>query len=142
MKWSYGIVIAYVLFITFILSLVYKTFQNDVDLVADDYYAQEIAFQNIIDGQKNYKSLNKSLVLKQTNDSIKITFPHVSGEKIDGKVLFFRPSNKGWDINSTISNQVLSLSKTEYKNGQYIMKATWKVAGVDYYHQQPLFVQK
>lgn len=142
MKWSYGIVLAYVLFISFILSLVYKTFQNDVDLVADDYYAKELAFQDIIDGQKNYFGLNKSLILHQTLDSITVFFPHISSENITGNVQFFRPSNKGWDQNYSIENQVLRLSKTDYKSGQYIMKATWNVAGIEYYHEQPLFVQK
>lgn len=50
-NWGTGIVIAMVLFMTFILTFVYKSLtpQYTHDLVSEDYYKDELLYQKEID---------------------------------------------------------------------------------------------
>ena len=45
MNWGNRIILVFVCFIAFILSMVTRAFQQDFDLVAEDYYAQELNYQ-------------------------------------------------------------------------------------------------
>ncbi|MGB1317661.1 MAG: FixH family protein, partial [Flavobacteriales bacterium] len=53
MNWGWGISIFYGSFVVFMLGMVTLAFQQDFDLVADDYYEQEIAYQGRIDQMNN-----------------------------------------------------------------------------------------
>ena len=55
LSWANSIILSFVLFMAFIGYLVHGTFQQNIDLVAEDYYQQEVAFQNVIDKSNNYK---------------------------------------------------------------------------------------
>ena len=62
-NWGTGIVIAIVLFIAFILSFVYKTiFMEEYEhhLVSEDYYKDELHYQEEIDKLNNAKYTRKS----------------------------------------------------------------------------------
>jgi hypothetical protein len=58
MNWGKGIVIALTLFIGFISFLVVKIMSQDVDLVSEDYYKQEIDYEARI--QKEQNGLNNA----------------------------------------------------------------------------------
>ena len=50
MSWGKGIAIALTVFILFIATLVTIIIRQKVDLVSEDYYTQEINYQQEIDG--------------------------------------------------------------------------------------------
>jgi hypothetical protein len=63
-NWGTGIVIAIGLFMTFILVLVYKMTVDQKynhDLVVEEYYKKELAFQEEIDAEKNALSLSERI---------------------------------------------------------------------------------
>lgn len=142
MRWSYGIILSFVFFVVFILSLVYRTLHTEVDLVAEDYYAQEIAYQEVIDGKQNFQATGKKVSIVQTNDSLLITIPENTQEPFKGKLLIFRPSDQKLDREYTLNSGAFASSKGEYEIGQYVVKATWKEGDIDYYDEQPIFIQK
>lgn len=144
MKWSHGIAISITFFIVFILFLVSKTMKENIDLVAEDYYAQEIAYQEVIDGSENYRALGVNLELSQSEDEIYLKVP--LGETTDevkpeGKVLFFRPSDKKLDKEYQISTSELSFEKEQFTPGHYVVKCSWTHNGTDFYHERPIYVQ-
>ncbi len=67
MKLNFGvkIVVFYILFISLILTLVIKCYNNKVDLVTNDYYAKELVFQNKLD------ALNRDI---ESNHSFNYSF--------------------------------------------------------------------
>lgn len=66
-NWGKGIVLVYSLFVLGILYLVYQSKQQKLDLVYDDYYAQELMFQNQIDATQRVEDAGEkpSLVRKE-----------------------------------------------------------------------------
>ena len=139
MKWSYGIVITFAFFVSFILFLVYRTMTQNIDLVAEDYYAQEIAYQDVIDGKNNFNQLNLPLSVKQTPDSLFLSIPG-QGE-ISGKVLSYRPSDKQLDQEIELTGTSLALSKAGFTPGHYVVKTTWKADTTSYFNEQSLYLQ-
>lgn len=58
MNWGKGIIVALSLFVGFILFLVITLMRQDVDLVSEDYYKQEIDYEARI--QKEQNGLNNA----------------------------------------------------------------------------------
>ena len=49
MNWGFKILMLYAAFVGMIIFLVFRTAHENIDLVTEDYYQQELAFQNKID---------------------------------------------------------------------------------------------
>ena len=101
-NWGTGIVIAFVCFISFILFFVIKMNTNDKyshDLVTEEYYKQELAYQQQINEQKNAISLGKELSITIKNNMLCISFPEsLDLAKLKGHLEFYRPSDKSQDF--------------------------------------------
>ena len=94
LNWGTGIAIVLTAFIIFILALVYLTTTAEADLVAPDYYKQELAFQDRIDASKNGAELSATLNVAQQNDQILITCDGtIEPAMHNGIVSFYRPDD-------------------------------------------------
>ena len=106
-NWGTGIVLAFIVFIAFIMYFVVNMSANDDynhDLVVEDYYEQELQYQNDIDKLNNAKALNTNISYTKTAEGIRIQFPEdIDYKKITGKVFLYRPSNKQLDFETSIS---------------------------------------
>ncbi len=60
MNWGVRITILYSSFVLFMSTMVYMCTRQHFDLVAPDYYAQELQYQKVIDGTNNTKNFEKS----------------------------------------------------------------------------------
>ena len=66
-NWGTGIVIAFALFMTFILSYVFKVQSNDKydhELVVEDYYKKEATVQNNIEREQNANALTNKITIE------------------------------------------------------------------------------
>lgn len=108
MNWGKGIVVAIILFVSFIMFFVIKmTTNNDYnhDLVTDKYYEKELKYQEKIDASQNAKELGEKILFDKTADGLIITFPkQLQGKSLEGKVFLYRPSDKQLDFEIPLSN--------------------------------------
>ena len=123
-NWGTSIVIAFVLFIGFILFFVIKAHNpnNKHDLVSEEYYKDELKFQEEIDKQNNVKSLAEPFIIKKTTEGFEIQFPkRFNNENISGTVIMTRPSNKALDFEIPIhlTNHKMLLSKSKLVEGNW-----------------------
>ncbi|WP_250434410.1 FixH family protein [Hanstruepera flava] len=143
-NWGTGIVIAFVGFISFIMYFVINMNTNkelDHDLVTEDYYKQELEFQNDIDKEKNAKALAENINWKKTEDGIIIVFPQsldVNG--ITGKVFLYRPSNKQFDFERDISlsSHNLLIPDKRLLDGRWNIKVDWQYNGKSYLYKKEI----
>ena len=137
-NWGTGIIIAFVLFISFIMYFVISMNINqkyDHDLVSEDYYGQELEFQKDIDKETNAKTLREDLTWKKTNEGIVIKFPSdFDVQKIKGNVFLYRPSNKQFDFDTPISlsNHNLLIPDKRLLDGRWNIKIDWQYNGQSY----------
>lgn len=141
-NWGTGIVIAFVLFISFIMYFVINMNINkkyNHDLVTEDYYQQELLHQQEIDKVDNAKELKENVSWKKTDDGILISFPkNLDFKNITGTVFLYRPSNKKLDseINISLSNHSLLIPKTRLLDGRWNIKVDWNYNGKSYLYKE------
>lgn len=143
-NWGTGIVIAFIAFITFILYFVIAMNTNkkyDHDLVTEDYYKEELNYQNDIDKQKNANTLSENISYNLTAEGIVIQFPkEFEIEKITGKVFLYRPSNKQLDfeIPISLSNTYLLIPDKSLVDGRWNIKIDWQYNGKSYLFKEAI----
>ena len=141
MKWNWGtkIALVYIGFCAFIIFLVVKTFREDVALVSDDYYLQEIIYQDRIDEITNAASLDYQVEIRQGSEYIEAVFPD-SGT-ITGQIHFYRPDNERLDRKFDFEGTAL-VSKGELAAGRYRMKISWTDSERNFYTEKIIMVTK
>jgi len=143
-NWGTAIVIAFIGFIGFILYFVISISTDstyDHDLVVEDYYQQELKFQNDIDKENNSKTLANNISWKKTNDGIVIMFPEtLDVELIKGKVFLYRPSNKQLDFETEISlsNHNLLIPDNRLLDGRWNIKVDWVYESTSYMYKKEI----
>lgn len=106
-NWGKGIVIAIVLFISFIMYFV-VTMTTDAryehDLVTENYYKNELTYQQKINASKNALNLSSAIAFEKTADGISIVLPkELQNTELHAKVFLYRPSDKQLDFELTFS---------------------------------------
>ena len=137
-NWGTGIVIAFGLFIIFILSFVYKVQSNqkyDNELVTDEYYKKEATVQADIEKKQNANALKNLVVIKEVEEGISVEFPtDFDYSKINGKVSLYRPSSQKLDfeIPISLSSPHLLIPKSNLTGGLWDISIDWEYDGVKY----------
>jgi len=137
-NWGTGIVIAMIAFMSFILFFVFKMFTDDqyqYDLVVEEYYKQEIGFQDELNAEKNAIELVENVVIEQTETGVLIEFPgNEASKNIDGIVTFYRPSNKNLDFTKPVilEDQKMFVPKNEIAAGRWNISVKWDQNGKTY----------
>jgi len=77
-NWGTGIVLAFIGFIGFILFFVVKMSVDhsaNHDLVTEEYYKEELDYQNEIDAETNANNLTSKLEVRKTPEGLLLQFP-------------------------------------------------------------------
>ena len=140
MNWGNRIVVAFVLFAAFIGYMVVKAFQEDFDLVAEDYYAQEINYEQKMVKLANAESLGKKVDSRQEAKNLVFKFPD---RNVSGTVQFYHPSREIFDktFDITPSEGLQVISKQELIPGNYRININWNADGKDYLQESKIFIQ-
>ena len=137
-NWGTSIVIAFALFISFILYFVIKVQTNskyDNELVVEEYYKNDTHFQDEMAKVQNAQNLSQKPTIENGSEGIKVVFPQTFvPQKLQGKVSLYRPSNKKLDFEMPIlqSDSYLLIPKTKLVDGLWGITIEWKYDGKDY----------
>ena len=142
-NWGVGITIVIAVFIVFILSFVYRASQTDTDLTSEDYYEQEINYQQTIDAKQNALSLKDEFVFNQSDEFFVIEFPEIVEGYSDGKIHFYRPENAELDKTFKLetNNGIMAFPKTSLKNGGYKLSVFWTKDGKEYLIEKEINIE-
>jgi len=144
-NWGTGIVIAMVLFMAFILQFVYRSVAIDKynhELVSEDYYKDELYYQQEIDKINNGNQLEQNVSMERVKQGFLITFPQqMEASSITGTAYFQRPSNKRLDFKQTISlsDSKLLIEHTNLVSGKWKVKIDWKYDDKEYLLKEAVF---
>lgn len=144
-NWGTGIVIAFGLFMAFILSFVYKVQSNqkyDNELVTKEYYKKEATVQIDIEKKQNANALKNLVLIKKVEEGIKVEFPSdFDYSKIKGKVSLYRPSSQKLDfeINISLSSPYLLIPKSNLTGGLWDISVDWNYNETDYLNKETIY---
>ena len=145
MNWGTKIAIVYSIFaVTMISATVYCSHQ-DIHLVTEDYYAQELIYESHIQKVKNAQSLDTPMQInfRPENKELRLKFPQEHANRLTGSANFYRPSNARLDrtfaLNTRGEEQIFST--VDLKSGLWRVKVEWEVNGERYFQEKSIFVQ-
>ncbi|MGB5204478.1 FixH family protein [Eudoraea sp.] len=137
-NWGTGIVLAFIAFIAFIMYFVILASTDNRanhDLVTEEYYKEELAYQKEIDALNNAKDYASQFSFVNQENGIAITFPpKMNYKEIEGKVSLYRPSNKhlDFDFPLSLSNKHLLIPDKRLLDGRWDIKIYWNYQGKKY----------
>ncbi len=144
MKWNWGtkIVIAFVIFCGLMIFMVIKSFEQDFHLVTENYYQEELAYQERIDAIEN--TSRKGLIpnLEGTAKNVIISFELTDEKYPTGDIQFYRPENANLDRFYDIKGLETVIPKSELARGRYILKIDWEFDGEKYYYEKEVSISK
>jgi hypothetical protein len=139
MDWGKGILVTIIAFVAFMITLVVISVkQDDIHLVAENYYEKEIKYQDQIDREKASVGLDREvLVYDAQRKSMILDLP--VGAK--GNLQLFRPSDARLDqevnLNITDSGKT-TIPLDKLKSGYWRVQLTWTEGGVDFYQEKKI----
>ncbi len=148
MNWGTRILLVLTVFIIGMGYMVYVCMkQTDIQLVAKDYYEQEIAYQGTIDKENNYRALAKkpSMVDNVEQNKLMVDFSVLENYKtISGKIYFFRPSQSKLDFNTDVTpgeDGIQWIEKDNIASGKWLVKLDWSDGNKEYFNEQTVYIQ-
>ncbi|MBI9072832.1 MAG: FixH family protein [Melioribacteraceae bacterium] len=143
--WGYGIALTYIVFFIAVMAVVFFSFTKDVNLVTDDYYQEEIEYQDKINILEKTNKLNYKPIINKQKELVEIGFPDsLDYSKISGKIFFYRPSNSKNDFTieldlSTDFTQKISTDKLTI--GYWKIHLSWEYDNQNYLIEESFFME-
>lgn len=144
-NWGTGIVIGIISFMSFILYFVITMSVNkkyDHDLVSEQYYKDEMAYQTEIDSEKSMKRDFKNLLSTKTNEGWLFKFPDtILQGKIKGNVSFYRPSNSKLDFELPLNivNGSMLVPKKQLLEGRWNIRMKFQYQEKDFLYKETIY---
>lgn len=142
LNWGTKIASVYIAFVAFIIVMVYLSFGEKYDLVTEDYYAQELAFQDKIDAKNRLESLDENLHTSIENEYLKVDFPHAETTELNGNIHCFRPSDESKDFVVKLENEKKAkhIPLNQFSSGKYLLKISWEADNHSFYAEKTVVI--
>ena len=145
-NWGTGLIIAMVLFMVFIVSMVAYVSNKSVELVSENYYEQEINYEDRIVATSNGNEHKENITISNPNGNV---FVHFNDEAISneakGEIHMYRANNKEMDVVvpfSNLKNNQIIIPNTDVQAGKYNVQISWQENDKNYYVAKSIVVEK
>ena len=139
-NWGSGIAIFYTLFVITMVYAVVRSTQFDNSLVSDQYYADDLKYQERFDKLSNAQGLKQDLEIQtaESGTQVELFFPE-NLEHVHGEIHFFCPSDQGSDFKVNVAPNLKHrqvISTTGLKTGMWRVKVDWSDGSKAYYKEE------
>lgn len=145
MNWGNKLILVFVAFGSLLGYMVYRCMQVPVNLVAKEYYRDELAYQQVIDSKQMAAGLSSKVKLTQEKGKIHIQLPaEMSAQDVRGEVFFYNAADAARDQRFTLQldNEAGQQISTEaLVPGRYLVKTSWETRTEKYFSEEPFTVQ-
>lgn len=142
--WGYKILILYTGFVAGMLLLVYQCTQQPIDLVAENYYEQELAFQDQINRSNNAATGGMELSVHFDQQQLVIAYPAAAEHlPVSGEIHLFRPDDARLDVRIPVAasdgQQIIDVS--HYAKGNWRVQVSWEMGNTPLYQEEKIFIR-
>lgn len=141
MNWGNRIILAFVLFFGVIFTMVYISMNTEFSLVADNYYEQELAYEDQLNRIRNVNNLpdKPEFSIDRTGLLVTVSFPESVAEAMkEGKVKFYRSSSARYDKEMELTlndeNQFVQ-DISQLVTGAWKIQLFWTDGDKEYYKE-------
>lgn len=143
-NWGTGILITIIVFMVITISTVVYLMNQDVDLVASDYYDKGIHHQEQIDRMNRTNKMGDEVSINPENGFIKLVLPKSFVQKsLTGIIQFYRPSNgkKDFAVTLAVDTSCQQLISTQSMDkGYWRVKLNFTQDEVEYYKESSFVI--
>lgn len=118
----------FILFILFLI-LVFPIGKQNADMISDNYYEEELKYQDVIDAKENASQLKEIPSYKATAEGMEIIFPEsIKADENKVEFVLFRTEDSNLDIKKELNlgNNKFVIPKKVISSGSYTLKLKWK----------------
>lgn len=146
MKWNWGtkLILVFGFFVAAMTALVIMSMKQKIQLVAKDYYRDELRYQQVIDAASLANKLSAKVKITKTDSFILVQLPQeMAGTAVEGEIVFYCISEAAKDRQLHLktnmdARQLIPLNKL--LPGSYAVKIKWLHNNLHYYTEQSLFL--
>lgn len=144
-NWGTGLTIFFIIFVSTLVFVLYQAFQQDNSLVMDNYYEEDIKYQQQYDKIKNTSELTTKVKVDfdGAKGEILLTFPPDSTAITTGNVWVYHPADKSADTKYDFSlskTNMYQIKVDQMSKGRLKVKIDWERAGVKYYQEEEIII--
>ncbi len=139
-NWGTGIALFYGTFAAVLIFAVIKSTTHDNSLVVDNYYEEDLKYQQHFDRLTNAMLDDISFKVNSKEQLVYLQFPMYAQQ---GEILFFRPSDKTKDFKLPVSTNAAGIQVVPtngLSNGLWKVKINWSSEGKNYYSEQSIIL--
>lgn len=130
LNWGHGLMIALGCFILFILFLIFifPMGKQNAEMISNNYYEEELQYQDIIDAKNNAAKLEQTPTYKSTAEGILITFPQtIKVDENTAEFVLFRTEDSNLDVKKqvTLQHNLFLIPAKVISKGSYTLKLKW-----------------
>jgi nitrogen fixation protein FixH len=143
--WVRSVIVVYSIFALATTGFVVFSFSQKVELVSDNYYQQEVEYQQRIEQVRRTQALHESIVwsLRADRQALDIMYPQglLRGATLSGTIHLYRPSASQMDkivVMQPNENGLQSLDISGLAKGYWKVRIEWKSGTESYFQEQDL----
>lgn len=142
-NWGHGILIFLTIFVTLVISFIVFSLNQEIDLVAKDYYDKGANYSEQIEINKRSQPYQDSINVDIKNSVISIQLAEEMKNINDSiSIYFYRPSDKKADFTHVAKmSDKIEIPFSKIKKGRYFAKFTWKQSNQTYNTEKEIFIE-
>lgn len=145
MNWGRGIALSLIAFAAMMATFLVIASRHVESLVTDEYYAEELKYQERIDAQARARSLSAPVVILVQGEEVALRFPEeLAGLTISGTLTLLRPNDANGDRSVEFEADAEGRFRSDGLRllpGRYDASVDWRSGGVSYHSSDKLVVQ-
>lgn len=146
--WPYGIILFFVVAVTYLVGFVVMATRNSTELVRPDYYEHEVEHQLQIDRETRTVALPEQpeVLLDPDNRKLRLVFPVALKSRVkEASATFYRPSDQSLDrrvplVPGAAPPEGISLDLSGFAAGFWKLQLAWTMDDEEYFLECPLFL--
>ena len=138
--WGTGIFLFYALFAAMLVFQVIKSTQYDHSLVVEEYYEEDLNYQEKYNKIQNSLNLEVPLQFNYEEESglLVLDFPF-EGSAVEGKVLFYRPSTSRMDVEFPLNVDAsgkMVIPTGNLPQGRWVVEVDWQANDTEFFDEK------
>jgi hypothetical protein len=144
LHWGQGIFITMVIFVIMMTSFMVRAFNNQEELVTEEYYQEELKYQERIDHMTNATEAGEAMRTEIAPGSLQLIFPaRFNGTAITGSAHLLKPNDSRAD--RTLELKVdkdgrCTIDTKDWMKGLYHLQVDWRAAEVDHFSEDHIHI--
>ncbi len=143
--WGHGIALFFSSFVVFMLSMVYLCSQQTFDLVAEDYYEQELRYETRIQARQNAAALSTVPQIFWQAEALILSFSAAEFSDLRGEIYAFSPASRSRDRRLPLALDAQgqqTVSTSDWAAGAYDVQISFESGGKAYFIEQRLEIKR